>query len=98
MTTPVDIVQRYTANNNLKKNILVNTYKNHYNEGEIKFCNLKRIGISLGDMCRIKGKILNLGLTYLKKDNGLTNPFVFYLNMKIGKEDNFILLKITLKT
>lgn len=75
MTTPVDIVQRYTANNNLKKNILVNTYKNHYNEGEIKFCNLKRIGISLGDMCGIKGKILNLGLTYLKKDNGLTNPF-----------------------
>ena len=26
-------------------------------------------------MCHIKGKILNLGLTYLKKDNGLTYPF-----------------------
>lgn len=44
------------ANSNLKKDIVVNRYKNHCNEGEIKFCNLKRIGISLGEPCWIKVK------------------------------------------
>ena len=58
-----------------QKNLTVYEYKNHYNEGEVKFCNLKRIGISLGDMCHIKGKILKLGLTRLKKNNGNTYPF-----------------------